>query len=354
MIYFDNQNILNQNNVVEKEKSVCEGKKKQMENRRTGKICGTGVYFPRLVWDNHQVANLVDTSDQWIRERTGIARRRIASEEETTSYLAAEAARNALADAGILPEEVDLILAATVSPDRLMPGVACTVQKAIGAKNATCFDLNAACSGFLFALNTAQVYMAQGIYRTALVIGAECLSNLVDWTDRSTCILFGDGAGAVALRAEEGACYAQVTHSMGDLGEALTCTSRNAARYGPQGVAPETYLRMDGKAVFQFAVSKVPEVIGELLDKEGLSMDQIAYCLLHQANGRIIRSVAKRLGGREGQFPVNIEEYGNTSSASIPILLDELNKAGKLKRGQKLILAGFGAGLSYGASLLEW
>lgn len=328
-----------------------------MEHRITGKIYGTGACVPALAWDNHQVARLVDTSDSWIQERTGIVRRRIASEEETTSYLAAEAARRALADADMLPEEVDLILAATVSPDRLMPGVACTVQKAIGAKNATCFDLNAACSGFLFALNTAQAYMAQGIFRTALVIGAECLSNLVDWSDRSTCILFGDGAGAAVLRAEEGGSYAQVTHSLGELGEALTCVSRNAARYGPEGgarEAPETYLRMDGKAVFQFAVSKVPEVIGELLKKEGLSMEQIAYCLLHQANGRIIRAVAKRLGGGEGQFPVNIAEYGNTSSASIPILLDEMNKAGKLKRGQKLILAGFGAGLSYGASLLEW
>lgn len=319
-----------------------------------GRICGTGSYIPELVWDNDRLAQMVETSDEWIRERTGVARRHIISGGETTAQMASEAARAALADAGMDASEIELILVATISSNTIMPCTACEVQKAVGADRATCFDLNAACTGFLFALNTAQAYLAQGIYRTALVIGAESLSGLVDWTDRSTCILFGDGAGAAVLRADEDARFAQVTHSIGSKGEALTCSSRNQQRFAKEPEAKETYMWMDGKEVFKFAVSKVPEAVRELLKKEGLGTEEIAWFLLHQANVRIVQSVAKRLGTPVGRFPVNMEEYGNTSSASIPILLDEINRKGMLKRGDRLVLSGFGGGLSYGASLLTW
>ena len=319
-----------------------------------GKICGTGSCAPEEVWDNDRLAGMVETSDEWIRERTGVVRRHIAGENETTASLASKAARLALENAGMKPEEIELIIAATISPDQIMPSTSCEIQRQIGAANATCFDLNAACTGFLFALNTAQAYIGQGICRTALVIGAETLSDLTNWQDRSTCILFGDGAGAAVLKADDAGLYAQVTHSNGEKGSVLTCASRNRRIYENDAHGPETYMRMDGREVFKFAVSKVPEAIEELLEKTGLGIGEIDHFLLHQANERIVRSVAKRLKEGMEKFPVNMAEYGNTSSASIPILLDELNRSGRLKRGEKIILSGFGAGLSYGASLMEW
>lgn len=318
----------------------------------TGKICGTGSCVPETVWDNQKLSEMVETSDEWIRERTGVARRHIA--KESTAYFAAKASRAALQNAHMKAEEVDLIITATISPGEIMPCISCEIQKRIGAVHATCFDLNAACTGFLFALNTAQAYIGQGIYRTALIVGAETLSNLTNWQDRTTCILFGDGAGAVVLRGAETGKYAQVTHSVGEKGSVLTCTSRNQKKYEDAPRALETYMQMDGKEVFKFAVSKVPEAIEELLEKEQMRTGQISHFILHQANARIVRSVAKRLKEKMDKFPVNIEEYGNTSSASIPILLDELNRAGILRRGERMVLSGFGGGLSYGASLMEW
>jgi 3-oxoacyl-[acyl-carrier-protein] synthase-3 len=325
-----------------------------MEFKMIGKVEGTGSCIPAQVWDNNRLSEMVDTNDEWIRERTGIARRHVASDGETTAVLAAGAAKAALEDAGMDAAELDLIIVATVSPGMLVPCTACEVQRLIGADNATCFDLNGACTGFMLALNTAQAYLAQGVYRTALIVGAECLSNLVDWSDRSTCILFGDGAGAAVLRAQEAGIHAQVTHSTGQKGGVLTCASRNRKTEEMSDVQQEDFIRMDGGEVFKFAVSKVPEVIRELLQREALTTDKIDYFILHQANARIVSAVAKRLGENPEKFPMNMSEYGNTSSASIPILLDELNRAGKLKRGMKLVLAGFGGGLSYGASLIVW
>lgn len=319
-----------------------------------GKICGTGSYIPEAVWDNDKISRLVETNDEWIRERTGVERRHIAGDGEPVAYMAGEAAKAALLNAGIKAEEVDLLLVATISAGEILPSTSCSVQHEIGAVNATCFDLNSACTGFLFAMNTAQAYISQGIYRTALVIGAEKLSSLTNWQDRSTCILFGDGAGAAVVRACEEGRYAQVTHSDGSKGSVLTCSSRNQEKYAGGQAAAETYMKMDGQEVFKFAVSKVPQVIRELMEKEQVKPEEVQYYVLHQANARIVRSVAKRLGEDMEKFPVNIAEYGNTSSASIPILLDELNKKETFKRGDTLILSGFGAGLSYGASLLTW
>ncbi len=318
----------------------------------TGKILGTGSCVPAICWDNNKLAEMVDTNDEWIKERTGIAQRYVAGPEDTTATLAAGAAKAALENAGVSAEEIDLLIVATVSPGMLVPCTACEVQSMIGADNATCFDMNAACTGFLMAMNTAQAYLAQGIYRTALVIGAETLSNLVDWSDRGTCILFGDGAGAAVVRAEYDSAYKQVTHSTGQKGGVLTCASANVNTAMKE--MPNTHIQMDGGEVFKFAVSKVPEVINELLEQENLTADDIDCFVLHQANARIVSSVAKRLGGGADKFPMNIAEQGNTSSASIAILLDKLNRAGRLKRGSKIVLAGFGGGLSYGASLMTW
>lgn len=307
-----------------------------------GRICGTGSYVPDHFLDNNDLSQMVETSDEWIRERTGVVRRHIV-QEDTVVSMAVKASRRALEGSGIAPEDLDLIIVSTFTSEVLLPSTACEVQKELGAGNATCFDLNAACTGFLFAWNTAQAYLAQGMYRNALIIGAERLSRYVDWKDRSTCILFGDGAGAAVLKAEKGSTLPMVTHSDGEKGEALTCFTR-----------PDTYIQMEGQAVFRFAVKKVPEAVEELLKKADMTMEDIDYLVLHQANRRIVEAVAKRLKTDISRFPMNLQEYGNTSSASIPILLDEMNREGKLKRGQKIILAGFGAGLSWGASLVEW
>lgn len=319
----------------------------------TGRILGTGAYVPARIVENQELAKLVDTNDAWIRERTGIARRHVA-EEETTSYMAAQAAREALCQAEISSEEVDLILVATSTPDTIFPCVACEVQKAIKAANSVGFDLNAACSGFLLAYQTAQAYIQAGLYKTILVIGSDSMSHVIDWTDRGTCILFGDGAGAVILRAEEGGLCFHAAHSDGAGGGVLTGRSRHRKDWEEQKHMEETFLRMDGQRVFKFAVRSVPEIVEELLKQAQMKQEEIDYFFLHQANKRIIEAAAKRIGAEISRFPMNLQEYGNTSAASIPILLDEWNRKGLLKRGNKLILAGFGAGLSWAGSLLEW
>lgn len=318
-----------------------------------GKIRGTGSYVPENYYDNHDIAKLVDTSDEWIRERTGIVRRHIVLEDTTVS-MAVKAAKAALENGEVKAEEVDLILVATITPNHIIPGMACEVQKELGAVNAAGFDLSAACSGFVFAYDTAQAYIAAGVCKTILIIGSESLSNIVNWEDRGSCILFGDGAGAVVIRAEEGEIKPCIMHSDGLKGEVLACESRHQKDWQEKEKAKETLLRMDGKEVFKFAVKKVPEVITELLEKTAYTEKDIDWFILHQANQRIIESVAKRMKQDIEKFPMNISEYGNTSSASIPILLDEMNRSGKLKRGQKLVFVGFGAGLSWGATLVEW
>ncbi len=322
-----------------------------------GKVCGTGSYVPAHYLDNDDLSRMVETNDAWIQERTGVIRRHII-QEDTTVSMAAEAARRALEDGMVSAEEIDLILVTTFTSEVLLPCAACEVQRELGAVHATCFDLNAACTGFVFAWNTAQAYMASGLYRCVLIIGAESLSNFVNWKDRGTCILFGDGAGAVVLRAEEGENLPFVTHSDGAKGKALTCLSRHrkdwTVEQEQQELENPSFIQMDGQGVFRFAVKKVPEAVDEVLEKAQMTMEDVDYLILHQANRRIVEAVAKRLKTDMGKFPMNLQEYGNTSSASIPILLDEMNRQGKLQKGQKLILAGFGAGLSWGASLVEW
>ena len=317
-------------------------------------ICGTGSAVPTKVLDNDDLSQIVDTSDEWIRERTGIVRRHIAKEETCVS-LAVEAAPKALKQSGVSAAEIDLVIVSTISSNVVLPGVACEVQKKIGAVNAVCDDLSAACTGFVLAYQNAQAYLQTGIYRSALIIGSECLSHLVNWKDRGTCILFGDGAGAAVLRSEEGTGLLPAAHSDGSRGEALRCRSYLDGAKEWQMSHPEEYqMQMDGQAVFKFAVRQVPGVIREVLDKNGLRLEDIDWIILHQANRRIVEAVSRHLQQPLEKFPMNMQEYGNTSSASIPMLLDEMNRDQRFQKGQKIILAGFGAGLTWGASILEW
>ncbi|MDE7415340.1 MAG: ketoacyl-ACP synthase III [Lachnospiraceae bacterium] len=330
----------------------------------TIRITGTGSALPEKIVTNFDLEKLVETSDEWIQKRTGIAERRI-SDGETVSTLAADACRKALEMAGKNAGEVDLILVATCSPELLLPCCACQVQDLIGASNAVAFDLNAACSGFLFALNTAYAYLHTGIYKNALIVGSEVLSKLVDWKDRGTCILFGDGAGAafVEASAEEivrgngrkAGMECMLQGSDGAKGMVLSCAERavnNAFISEKQTGNP--YIYMDGQEVYKFATKQVPACIQEALDKAGLMVEDVDWFMLHQANVRIIESVAKRLKADIAKFPMNIHKIGNMSSATIPVLLDEWNRSGRIKEGDRMVLSGFGAGLTYGASILVW
>ena len=319
----------------------------------TTRIVGTGAYVPEQIATNDDLARIVETNDEWIRSRTGIGERRIAT-TETNSYMAAQAAKQALDQAGIAPEDVDLILLATSSPDYCFPNGACEIQEQIGAVNAAGYYISAACTGFVFALNTAHAFIQAGIYRTALVIGSDVLSKLLDWTDRGTCVLFGDGAGAVVVQAADRGVIGVKMHSDGTKGGVLTCGARTNGNF-LLGKKPELgYMTMDGQEVFKFAVKKVPEIIKELLEENRTSLEEIRYFVLHQANYRIIESVAKRLKADISKFPANMEHYGNTSGGSIPLLLDEMNRKGMLAPGDKIVLSGFGAGLTWGATLVEW
>lgn len=320
------------------------------------RIIGTGSYLPKKVADNHFLSTIVDTDDEWIRQRTGIKERHLSNGKEGTTYMATHAAEAALENAGITADELDMIIVATVSADTYVPSTSCQVQGAIGAIRATCFDLNAACSGFLFAMNTAYAYIEMGMAKTILIIGAETLSREVDWSDRSSCILFGDGAGAAIMRQEEGkgGLIASVTGSDGSQGAVLTCKGRGIQNPFHQSKRKKDYLRMEGQAVFRFAVTMVPRCIKQILKKTGYDTEDIKFFVLHQANVRILELIAKRLKVDIDKFPMNLDHYGNTSSASIPILLDELNRNNLLEPGDKIVLSGFGGGLTWGAVLIEW
>lgn len=319
----------------------------------TTRIIGTGSYAPENRVTNDDLAKIMETSDEWIRTRTGISERHISS-GEGTSFMAAEAAKQALEMAGVKAEELDIILLATSSPDKCFPSGACEVQAAIGAKNAVAFDLSAACSGFIFALNTVHSFFKSGIYKTGLIIGCDELSKLVDWSDRRTCVLFGDGAGAAVVKADETGIKHLVMGSDGVKGSVLECVSRTTENFLTNGHPQVGYMTMDGQEVFKFAVKKVPECIRQLLEETGVDKEEIKYFVLHQANYRIFESIAKRLDVSLDRFPMNIDRYGNTSGASIPLILDEMNREGKFEKGDKIIIAGFGAGLTWGATLMEW
>lgn len=344
----------------------------------TGIIKGTGAYIPEYTLGNRELEKLVETSDEWIQERTGIQRRHIAA-EETTALMAARAAKEAIEQAELEPEQIDMILVSTMSSEEAMPCTACRVQNEIGASHAVCFDLNAACSGFIMAYATACAYIEAGLFRNILVIGSERLSRVTNWSDRGTCILFGDGAGAVVVAADEGQGALPVLGSDGTKGDALTLNSGQnqnpffstllrkkgssqmkkpyqdaESKKDKDQVQDSCFIQMDGQEVFKFAARKVPEAIEEVLGRNKLRKGDVKYYILHQANKRIVEAVAKRIGEPAYKFPMNMQEYGNTSSASIPILLWEMQKKNMLRPGDRLVLAGFGGGLTWGAVIITW
>ena len=320
------------------------------------RIAGTGHFLPKNVVTNDDLSKIMDTSDEWISSRTGIRERRLAT-EETTASMSAEAAKLALEDAGVDAQDIDSILVATVSADHMTPSTACEVQAAIGADRAVAFDINAACSGFLFALQMADMYIKQGVYKKALIIGAETLSKIMDWNDRSTCVLFGDGAGAAVVCATEDERQGLASISLGSdgaKGMVLAGINRlNNNPYVKNDIGPH-YIHMDGQEVYKFAVTTVPASIEQVLDEAGLTCEDIKYFVLHQANIRILQSVSKRLKVSMDKFPISLDHCGNMSAASVPVLLDEVNRKGMLEKGDKIVLAGFGGGLTWGACVIEW
>jgi len=315
-----------------------------MSNLRRVAITGTGSYVPERILTNTDLEKMVETSDEWIISRTGISQRRIAGEKETTVDLAVAAGKRALEDAGVLAEDLDLIIVATVTPHGLFPSVACGVQSRLGAKKAGAFDLGAACSGFIYALEVGRQFIASGSYNKVLVIGAETLSKFTDWEDRNTCILFGDGAGAVLLqpaKSQEAGILVSSLQADGLGGDLLKLEHGG-------------FIEMNGSEVYRFAVRIMGEVVAEALEKAGLTTKDLDYLIPHQANTRIIQAAAKRLGLPMEKVHVNVNKYGNTSAASVPIALDEAVTTGKIKAGNTIALVGFGAGLTWAASILRW
>ena len=319
------------------------------------RIIGTGSCLPATIVTNDDLSKIMDTSDEWISSRTGIRERHLVK-EETTASMSAEAARRAMDNAGITAEEIDLIIVGTLSADHVTPSCACEVQAQIGAKNAVAFDINAACAGFMFALNIANAYLQTNTYRTALILGAETLSKIMDWNDRSTCVLFGDGAGAAIVRAEEGSVgvLAFDQGSDGVKGGVLACEGRSNNNPLVETSKELAYVHMDGQEVYKFAVTAVPYSLQKTIQAAGLTVEDIDYFALHQANIRILQSVAKRLKAAEEKFPISLDHCGNISAASVPILLDEMNRKGMLKPGMKIALSGFGGGLTWASAVIEW
>ena len=323
-------------------------------------ILGTGSYAPRTVLGNAELSRRIDTSDEWIHTRTGIRERRIAEADETTSEMATRAALAALADAGLDASAIDLLVVATITPDLPMPAAACLIQARLGLPpNTACFDLNAACSGFLYALDTACAMVASGRYRRALVIGVERLSSIVDWTDRTTCILFGDGAGAVVVGTSEKSGQGLLGTRLGSLGENVELLQipkggSTAPATAASLAAGEHTIKMKGREVFKLAVRVMEDAARDILEQHGLTADQIDCVIPHQANLRIIEAIAQYLELPLERFFINVDRYGNTSAASIPLALDEARRAGRIKPGDLTLLVAFGAGLTYGSALIRW
>ena len=304
-------------------------------------ILGIGRYVPEKVVTNHDLEKVMDTSDEWIRTRTGIAERRIADDTIDTSYMAVEASKKALEDAGISGEDIDLILVATVTPDRAFPAVACVIQEAIGAKHAAAMDLSAACAGFMYGMITAQQFIQKGTYKNILVVGSDKLSKIVDWNDRNTAVLFGDGAGAIVMGA--------VSEGKGVLSFEL-----GADGSGGKHLYQDEYVMMNGREVFKFAVRQLGDSCLRVLDKAGLTKEDVDFLVPHQANIRIMESARERLNLPQEKMSMTIEKFGNTSASSIPIAMVEELQNGRIQDGDLIILVGFGGGLTWGAVALRW
>ena len=318
-------------------------------------IAGCGSYLPARIVTNAELAQRVDTTDEWIIQRTGIRQRHVAAEDETTSIIGLKAAQAALADAGMEPAEIDLIIVATATPDHTFPATATQIQAALGIAGGVAFDLQAVCSGFVFALATADKFLSTGAAKTALVIGAETFSRILDWEDRTTCVLFGDGAGAVVLRAEPG------EGTLADRG-VLATHIRSDGRYkdklyvdgGPGSTKTVGFLRMEGKEVFRHAVQNLADTVRHTFAETGLSGADIDWFVPHQANRRIIDATADKLGIGHDRVVVTVDRHGNTSAASIPLALAEAHRDGRIRRGQLVLIEAMGGGFTWGSALIRW
>ena len=325
--------------------------------KRTAKIVGLGTYLPEKVLTNSDLEKMVDTSDEWIVTRTGIRERHIAEKGVTTSDLGYMAAKDAIKNAGLKPKDIELIVVATITPDMQFPSTSCLVQKKLGAYNAVCFDISAACSGFIYGMSVAREFLSNGAYKNALVIGTELLSTIVDWSDRNTCILFGDGAGAaVMVPSKSNGIISSYLGSDGRDSELLSVPA-GGSRF------PSThetingklhFLKMSGNEVFKMAVRIMSDAVKKVLLQSNLTCEDVDCLIPHQANIRIINSVAKRINLCDEKVYVNLERYGNMSSASTPIALAEAVKNGKIKKGDIVVLVAFGSGLTWGATVLKW
>ncbi|MBN2301473.1 MAG: ketoacyl-ACP synthase III [Lentisphaerae bacterium] len=321
-------------------------------------ITGTGSYLPERILTNQDLEKMVDTSDEWISTRTGIKERHIAADNESASDMGAKAALRAIENAGKDIASVEMIIVATSTPDMLLPGTACFVQEEIGAKKAFCFDLGAACSGFLYAMEVARQFIAQGTINTALVIGAEKMSCVVDWEDRSTCVLFGDGAGAAVLEngGDVSGIKSSVLGSDGALTDLLNIPGGGSRNPVSHRIIDERlpFIKMEGKEVFKNAVRYMCDAGQQALERSGFTIDDIECVIPHQANMRIISAISDRIGAPLDRFYVNVDRVGNMSAASVPVALDEAVRNGRIKKGDKVLFVAFGGGFTWGATVIEW
>ncbi|UCC98966.1 MAG: ketoacyl-ACP synthase III [Phycisphaerales bacterium] len=320
-------------------------------------ITGHGSFAPEKTLANDELARMVDTSDEWITTRTGIKVRHVTTENESTAFLATEAAKRALAEARLDPAQVELIVVATITPEMVFPSTASFVQRALKANRAWVFDLSAACSGFVYGLSIVQQFIESGRLKNALIIGAETLTKITDWTDRTSCILFGDGAGAVVLqRADDGrrGILYSTMHSDGERWEALNCQAYGSRHPASRELddPKKIYMQIKGREVYQQAIRRIVETVDECLHACDVTLDDIGMIISHQMNARIIESASKRLGVPQDKVFINIAEYGNTSAASVPIAFDECVRTGRLERGDIVVLVAFGAGLTWGANVI--
>ncbi|RRQ24650.1 ketoacyl-ACP synthase III [Guyparkeria sp. SCN-R1] len=320
------------------------------------RITGTGSYLPERVMTNHDLEQIVDTSDAWIRERTGIEQRHIAAEGQLTSDLAEPAARRALEAAGRVPEEVDLIIVATTTPDRTFPSTACLLQQKLGIHGPPAFDVQAVCTGFVYALSVADKFIKTGAARCALVVGAETLSRIVNWSDRNTCVLFADGAGAVVLEAsDEPGIIRTDIHADGSYESLLTTTKPDPETTDPERLADGTaFIEMRGNEVFRMAVNTLGRIVDQTMEAAGMSPDEIDWLVPHQANIRIIQATARKLGMSMDRVVVTVDRHGNTSAASVPLALDVAVRDGRIKRGDVILTEAFGGGFTWGSALLRY
>ena len=321
---------------------------------RTG-IKAVDYYVPEKVVTNDDLSTIVETNDEWIASRTGIRRRHLSTGENTSEFCI-EVGKKLLSKTNTNPEDIDLIIVATITSDYSTPSTACLVQGAFGCENAWAFDLSAACSGFVYALSVADKFVKSGQYKKVLVFGAETLSKIVDWTDRATCVLFGDGAGGALVEpSEDSGVIDEDMHSKGEDGLKLTGGERKVRNmvYNPEE-ENKNYLEMDGRAIFNFATKIVPKSVSILLERNNLTVDDIKYIVPHQANSRIIEVVAKKLKTTMDKFFINVDEFGNTSAASIPIVLGHMDSKGLIQKGDYIIITGFGGGLTWGSTLIKW